>query len=389
MNPDNISPGSMNKDRLLPIDALRGLIMVLMAVDHASYFIGKFHPAEYWGRPLPQYADAFSFLTRFISHPCAPGFFFLMGIGMILFSASRRKLGWPEKKIVRFFLIRGLLLIGIELFFINITWLMGMLSSKSEFQSMGPGGGGDVRLAFLVLSALGFSMIFSSLLLRLGPMFLISLGAIATVLTQLFIPGKGNVDVLYSPLLRLILIPGQTGFMSAMYSILPWFAICCLGMGFGKLLIKDRRKAFKYALYIGILFIFLFVIIRSLAGFGNIHAPEAGWIGFLNLTKYPPSLTFVLLMLGINLLFLAVFEKMGMVLRKWGKPLMIFGGTAFFFYVLHMYILAALGFAFPYGAKLLIVYAVWLGVLLFLYPLCVWYGNFKRRTKPESIWRFF
>lgn len=148
MIPDNLAPRSKNKDRLLSLDVLRGLIMVLMAVDHAGYFIGKLHPAEYWGRPLPQYTDAFSFLTRFISHPCAPGFFFLMGTGMILFAASRRKLGWSEKKIVRFFLIRGLLLIGIELFFINITWLLGMLSSKTEFQSMGPGGEGMSALRF-------------------------------------------------------------------------------------------------------------------------------------------------------------------------------------------------------------------------------------------------
>lgn len=232
-------------------------------------------------------------------------------------------------------------------------------------------------------------MIFSSLLLRLGPMLLISLGAIATLLTQLFIPGQGSVDVLYSPLLRLILIPGQTGFMSVMYSILPWFAICCLGMGFGKLLIKDRSKAFKYALYTGILFVILFVIVRSLAGFGNIHPPKSGWIGFLNLTKYPPSLTFVLLMLGINLIFLVMFEKMGSVLKNLGKPLLIFGSTAFFFYVLHMVVFAALGFAFPYGAKLLFVYIVWLCVLISLYPLCKRYDHFKRWTQPESLWRFF
>ncbi len=379
----------MKQERLLSLDALRGLIMVLMAVDHSSYFIGKMHPAEYWGRPLPQYADVFSFLTRFISHPCAPGFFFLMGAGMILFAASRREQGWSENRILRFFIIRGMILIGLELFFINITWLLGMISSKTNFQSMGPGGGGDVRLAFLVLSALGFSMIFSSVLLRLGPVLLISLGGSATVLTQLLIPRPGNVDVLFSPLVRLILIPGQTGIMSVMYSILPWFGICCLGMGFGKLLVKDRNKTFKYALYVGILFILSFVVVRNLGSFGNIHAPEAGWIGFLNLTKYPPSLTFVLLMLGLNLLCLVGFEKMNPGLQKWGKPLLTFGRTALFFYVLHLYVFAALSFAFPHGADLPLIYSFWLIVLVILYPFCLWYGKFKKRTRPESLWRFF
>lgn len=379
----------MKPERLISLDALRGLIMVLMAVDHSSYFIGKLHPAEYWGIPLPQYENALFFLTRLITHPCAPGFFFLMGTGMVLFAASRRKLGWTEGRIVRFFLIRGALLVGIEVFFINITWLMGMLSSREEFQSMGPGGGGDTRLAFLVLSALGLSMAFSSLLLRSGPALLLSLGTAVTFCVQIAIPGPEHVETLYDPLLRLLLIPGQTGSLTVIYPVLPWFGICCFGMGFGKLLLKDRRRAFQYALYAGIASIALFAVLRGLGGFGSFHAPETGWIGFLNLTKYPPSLTFVLLMLGLNLVFLALFERSAAGLKKWGRPLLVFGGTALFFYVLHMYIFASLGFAFSYGAELRIIYVVWLGVLFLLYPICRWYGNFKRRTKPESVWRFF
>jgi uncharacterized membrane protein len=379
----------VKQERLVSLDALRGMIMVLMAVDHSSYFIGKRHPAEYWGISLPTYGDGLSFLTRLITHPCAPGFFFLMGAGMILFAASRRGLGWQEGRIIRFFIVRGFLLVGIEMFFINITWLMGMLSSKAEFQSMGPGGGGDTRIAFLVLSALGFSMIFSSLLLRLGPAILLFLGTALTLFVQFAIPGPESVGTLFHPLLRVLLIPGQTGSLSVMYPILPWFGICCLGMGFGRLLLQDRRRAFRYALYAGMVSIALFVVLRSLGGFGNFHAPEAGWIGFLNLTKYPPSLTFVLLMLGINLVLLTIFEKLAAGLKRWGKPLLIFGGTAFFFYVLHMYVFAGLGFAFPYGAGVIVICTVCLGVLLFLYPICRWYGNFKRRTKPESIWRFF
>ncbi len=78
-----------NGQRLLSIDALRGLIMVLMTVDHANYFVVRMHPTgEFWGIPLPQYESAWAFLTRFITQPCAPGFFFLMGVGMVLFAES-------------------------------------------------------------------------------------------------------------------------------------------------------------------------------------------------------------------------------------------------------------------------------------------------------------
>ena len=381
----------MKQERLLSLDALRGLIMVLMAIDHASFFVAKVHPSEYWGLPLPQYSNILAFLTRFLTHPCAPGFFFIMGTGMILFASSRRKLGWSEGKIRRFFMLRGLILIGLELMVVNVAWLMGLIGSRVDFYKPGPGGGGDgdVVLAFLVLSALGFSMIFASFLLRTGPAISIAVGFGAILATQLLIPSSEHVHVLYSPIKRLLMIPGQTGFMSVMYSFIPWLGICCLGLGFGSILIKNRQKAFKIAFYSGLAFVLLFFVVRILGGFGNFHAPEPGLIGFLNLTKYPPSFSFVFLMIGINLLLLVLFENAGTGLQKWGGLLLTYGNTALFFYVLHMYMLAVLGFAFPYGTKLPLLYPFWILLLVLLYPLCKWYGNFKRQTSPESVWRFF
>lgn len=379
----------MKQDRLLSLDALRGLIMVLMAIDHASFFIAKVHPSEYWGHPLPQYPNIFAFLTRFLTHSCAPGFFFIMGIGMILFASSRRKVGWSEGKIRRFFLLRGLMLVGLELMVVNVAWLLGLIGSRVDFYKPGPGGGGNVALAFLVLTALGFSMILSSFLLRSGPVLSIAVGFGAILATQLLIPSAENVHVLYSPLKRILLIPGQTGFLSVTYSIIPWLGICCLGLGFGSILLKNRQKAFQKAFYSGIVFVLLFFVVRGVGGFGNFHTPEPGLIGFFNITKYPPSLSFVFLMIGINLLLLVLFEKVGAGIQKWGGPLLTFGKTALFFYVLHMYILAILGFAFPYGSKLPLIYLFWFLLLVLLYPLCKWYGNFKRRTSPESVWRFF
>jgi uncharacterized membrane protein len=363
--------------------------MVLMAIDHTSFFVAKVHPSEYWGLPLPQYSNILAFFTRFLTHPCAPGFFFIMGTGMILLASSRRKLGWSEGRIRRFFLLRGLILIGLELMVVNVAWLLGLIGSRVDFYKPGPGGGNEVALAILVLSALGFSMILSSLLLRTGPAISIAVGSVAILATQLLIPSAENVHVLYSPLKRLLLIPGQTGFISVVYSIIPWLGICCLGVGFGSILTKNRQRAFKTALYTGIVFVFLFFVARSLGGFGNFHPPEPGLIGFLNLTKYPPSLTFVFLMIGINLLVLALFEKAGTGIKKWGRSFLTYGNTALFFYVLHMYMLAILGFAFPYGSNLAILYILWFLLLLLLYPLCKWYGNFKRQTSPESVWRFF
>src|SRR5512146_1471987 len=108
------SPNTTNR-RLPALDAHRGLIMLLMSIDHASYFIARVHSRELWSTPLPLYPDALWFLTRLITHPCAPGFFFLMGIGMIFFSDNRRSAGWSESRISRSFVIRGLLLMLLQI----------------------------------------------------------------------------------------------------------------------------------------------------------------------------------------------------------------------------------------------------------------------------------
>jgi hypothetical protein len=102
--------------------------MVLMAIDHASYFIAQVHSAEFWGVTLPFYPDASWFWMRWITHLCAPGFFLLMGNGMALFAVSRRKARWSENRITQFFVLRGVFLILLQLFVENPAWRLGDLS---------------------------------------------------------------------------------------------------------------------------------------------------------------------------------------------------------------------------------------------------------------------
>ncbi len=120
MAPDRISPrptpdphaGHPSPSRLASLDALRGLIIVLMAIDHARGFIARNHPSEFWGTPLPDYqGDWLAFVTRLVTHLCAPGFMFLMGAGAALFARSRARAGWSSVRIARHLLLRGLVLI--------------------------------------------------------------------------------------------------------------------------------------------------------------------------------------------------------------------------------------------------------------------------------------
>ena len=107
------------------------------------------------------------------------------------------------------------------------------------------------------------------------------------------------------------------------------------------------------------------------------------------MTKYPPSLAFIMLTLGVDLLLLALFSEAGEGLKKWGNPPLTFGRTALSFYIAHLYLYALIGLAFPMGTSLPLMYPFWAIGLLILYPLCRWYGEFKQRKAPGLVWRFF
>ena len=126
--------------RLPALDTLRGLLMVLMALDHARGFIARDHPSEFWGMVLPHYEHAVPFITRLVTHLCAPGFFFLLGIGMTLLAESRRRLGWSDGRITGYFLHRGMLLILMQLLIENPAWLVGMLGASVPTETHGAGG---------------------------------------------------------------------------------------------------------------------------------------------------------------------------------------------------------------------------------------------------------
>ncbi len=375
--------------RLLYLDALRGLIMILMAVDHASFFIAHKHPAEFWGQPLPEYASALPFLTRFVTHFCAPGFFFLMGIGMMLFAESRRQLGWMDSAIRKHFLTRGALLVVLQLFIENPAWVLG---PAAELGTRPPGGGGEVLLHFGVLYGLGASMIVCAFLLRLNAIVLACISLLAVLLTQTLIPGPDKVAELYSPLARLLLIPGHTNIVQVFYPLLPWLGLAVFGLIFARWIVANPAAIPRKAALIGLGFLVLFLLVWLAGGFGNIHPVNfSSWITFLNITKYPPSLAYILLTLGMDLLLLALFARIVTRLQRWAKPLFVFGQTALFFYLVHLYLYAVMGLTIAPagGTSLGWMYAYWAGGLGVLYLLCVRYRTFKQGTAPNSVWRFF
>jgi uncharacterized membrane protein len=143
-------------------------------------------------------------------------------------------------------------------------------------------------------------------------------------------------------------------------------------------------------LFAGAASIILFLIVRTWGSWGNFHPPQGtNLVAFLNLTKYPPSLAFILLTMGLNCLLLYSLTRWETGLEKWARPLLIFGQTALFFYLVHLYVYSLIGLAFPQGTGYGLLYLVWVIGLAALYPLCFLYRKFKGQKPLDSIWRFF
>jgi uncharacterized membrane protein len=363
--------------------------MIIMALDHTRDFFGipGQNPTDLTS------ASAALFLTRWVTHFCAPVFFLLTGTGAYL--SLRRK---TPQELSRFLFTRGLWLIFLELVVVRC------LAYQFNF---------DYRVTkLLVLWALGWAMITLSALVRL-PAF------VPTAFGVVLIVGHNLLDTVRSanPIWAILHGPGfvlntPQHVVFAAYPLIPWIGVTAVGYGLGQVYgwDADRRRAFL--LRLGVALILAFLVIRGI----NIYGDPSRWssqkgalftvLSFLNTTKYPPSLLFLLMTLGPAMIFLrAVDSGTPRVFR----PALIIGKVPMFYYVLHFALIhliavvvcyARYGTAhwmfespdlghYPFspppgwGFSLLIVYTVWAIVVVTMYPLCRWFAGLKqRRSDP-------
>lgn len=378
--------------RLTALDALRGLIMVLMALDHASYFIARVHPFEYWNLGEPHYPDTFWFLTRWVSHLCAPGFFFLMGVGLFHYRAARLSAGWAERRVTRHLVGRGALLILVSYLFEAAVWLLPERLSPSG-NIMAPIAGESLPIVVLaVLVTLGLSMMLCAPLLRLSCRSWLAIGFIAIMAPNFLIPALHSQPESASLLMYLFVVPGTSGPVASMYPILPWSGICALGIGFGYLLKQNSDRALRAMLPMGLAYLVGFAGIRYGGGFGNLMTPTSGDLqSFLTVIKYPPSLAFCLLTLGLNFTLLSLFHRAGTRLNPARRLLSVYGRAPLCFYLAHLWLFCLLRLTlFRTGSPdRWVLYAVWLAGVAMLYPLCAWFRRTKEARPPESFLRMF
>lgn len=354
--------------RTQALDWLRGLVMILMTFDHASevFNAGRLLTDSMMlyrpGTPLP----TAQFLARWITHLCAPAFVFLAGAGLALSIARRQAAGEPPATTDRFILTRGLLIAALD-----PLWMSWALT---------PG-----YVVFQVLYAIGAGLACMVALRRLPARWLLglALGLVlgGEALTGIALAATGGELTLP---VALLLTGGQFPSLIVAYPLLPWLAIMLFGWCFGLSLHAGAPRAARLLTGAGLAALLLFAVVRGLNGYGNmlLLRDDGSLVQWLHVSKYPPSLSFAALELGLVALCLGALLHIGRRAGEgpaWLRPLLVLGQTALFFYLIHIHVLvlAATMLGQKHSRGLGAALLASLGTIVLLYPACAWYRRYK------------
>lgn len=370
--------------------------MIIMALDHVRDFV---HRAAMSSSPTDlAVTTPFLYFTRWVTHICAPVFMFAAGLGAYFYwvngGRSRRQLSW-------FLVTRGLWLIALELTVMQLAYNFDVSTGYPVF--------------LLVLWVLGACMIVLAALVWVPLPVLAVLSVAAMVLHHVLDGVSARAFGAYAPVWNLLHQVGAFQLAGrvfiAAYPLVPWFAVMALGFCFGPVFARPPRARRRLLLGAGAGATLAFIAIRAF----NIYGDPAPWspqpsaaftvLAFLNTTKYPPSLSFLLMTLGPALIILAVLDRRPL---SRSNPLIVFGRVPLFYFVLHFFLAHAAAVAlalFSYGATALtfmfqpvpsmggprtsfpesfgydlwVAYAVWVVIVVALYPLCAWFARVKER----------
>jgi uncharacterized membrane protein len=356
--------------RVASIDVLRGLVMVVMALDHVRDFASGagFDPTD-----LEQTTPAY-FFTRWITHFCAPTFFFLAGASAFL-TGTRRTRG----ELSRWLVSRGLWLVVLEMTIIRWGW------------SFDPG----APLRLLVIWALGMSMIALAGIIYLPRWAIAAMSLVVIAGHNLFdgvkaspLIGPGLVS-LHASTFDWVWAVLHVPYFPVLYPLIPWFAVMAAGYAFGPLLLGEPAARNRRLTLLGAGIALGFVVLRAINRYGDEAwgSPHAA-LSFLNVAKYPPSLLYLMMTLGPAIALLPGAERLAPT--RIGGFLAIFGRVPFFYYILHLYVahglavlvkLVVRGRVRGEGFDLWVVYALWIVVIAALTPLCRWFAGVKARRR--------
>ncbi|ALF55851.1 hypothetical protein ACX27_28165 [Nostoc piscinale CENA21] len=373
--------------RIISLDMLRGLVMVLMVLDHVRDFFTnvRFRPTDLTQTNIPL------FFTRWITHLCAPTFIFLAGVAAYLYFENRLQ---SKHELSRYLIIRGLWLVFLELTVVRFAWIFDPTYS---FSLAG------------VLWAIGWSMVVLAVLVRMPIPFIAAFGLVLifghNLFDQIHAEQLGKLGWLWAILHEpKMLMPLANKKLFIGYPLIPWIGVMATGYAFGSFMKQEKSLRQQLFLRLGLGLIAGFVVLRAV----NIYGDPSPWtvqknfaftiLSFINCQKYPPSLLYLLITLGIAMLLLYLFEKYRLRILQ---PLVLFGQFPLFFYIIHLWLihLAAILLALPkyglkainlpflfsslmpadYGYDLPMLYNFWIIMIILLYPICSWFRSYKTK----------
>ena len=382
--------------RIQSIDILRGIVMVIMALDHVRDY---FHINAFTGN-YPENLESTNIIlfgTRFITHYCAPVFVFLAGTSAFLYGQNKSK-----GQLSKFLMTRGLWLIFVEIVLNNFLWWFDLTFGFINLQ---------------IIWAIGICMIILGIILYLPKRAILIIGLLIVfghnTLDGIVKEGDSISSLLWYFLHQVNGFSYTEGhFLWFSYPVLPWIGVILLGYCFGEFYKKgasvSSRK--KGLLYIGVSATVLFFMFRGfnfyadLVPWANQESTEKTIISFFNVSKYPPSLAYLLITLGPALLFLYFIEN---IKNRLTNFLLVFGRVPFFYYFLHIFVIhvgAIIGLLITgkdwklmildnntmssgvlqsYGYSLFTVYLVWIAIVLLLYPICKKYMTYKANNRDK------
>ena len=374
--------------RITSIDVTRGIVMIIMALDHTRDLL---HTDSLTQQPTDLTTTTpLLFFTRFITHLCAPTFVFLAGVSAFLSCRKEENVSVNRN----FLLSRGLALLIMEFTIVNFSMFFDL-----HFQIF----------LFEVIAAIGFGFMVLALMLRLPPVVIGLCGLLIFCLHDLVPLIPFSQDSMFQKILMSLFLPGAFPFGSdklfiMSYTPVPWLGMLLLGFWLGKLFLLPQPQKRTYFVRIGISSIALFFVLRLFNRYGDFpwatqKSNVLTFLSFFNVTKYPPSLQFGLLMLGSMFIILYCVEG---VTNRLTAIASVYGKVPLFYFIVHWYILHSFlfiivflegyhfsdlvfGFNFgrpkgPSGVSLPIVYLLWLCVVVIMYPLCKWYGSVKQNS---------
>ena len=378
--------------RLRAVDVLRGSLLAVMALDHVGLMVGRFHSQEMWAGAWPRYDAALPFLTRFVTHLCAPGFFLLLGAGLALQVDARAKSGWAPGRASRAIVTRGVVLLAVATLLEVPAFLIATLTGPSpgDNPDFAIPGGPERRWVFTVLYALAVSTIAGGLLARVRSGVWAALAVVAILVTAITTPGPDQGAVDFSFARSVLFVSRWSHGVWTQYPWVPWFGIAALGVLLGRALVADEAGTYRRLPWIGAAALVAGALLRAAGGFGNVRIPRDGsWIEFLNVLKYPPSLVFTLWMVGLDLLLLSAMQRTAAWTTAGGRWLDMLGRAPLVFYIAHLWLFAVVGALwFRQGTGYDVVYAIWLGGLVPLSFITARVSRFIANRPAGSAWRY-